>query len=770
MYHRSVDRSISRRELLQLGLLPALPSPAEAPQTSTPLTYVIDYAMDHLDRLDAYVREVAAAAPQLLHLGHDTPFKGGSGPRRAPEPLGGAQAARYPLLSPAATGEYIQALKQLIDRLHRAGVEMVIPYVCNQTIGGDDRQRRGLWEFYDHWDEYREFGLPAKPQADPVEWLQRDPEGNIHFNYPKTHPGFAPGYRWAPCPNNEHWDLYLRFVVQQIAGCGYDGVFVDNNILHCYCHYCQAAFKRYLASRYSSRELKRCFGAADPGRLRMNWDADKTWWAKKQPAFREFLLSPANREEFEKRFPGNQLRSLAELNEAGNGYLQGRARAFIGGLKDPPSLGLDKPADRLLWFETQRFWAWSIGECLSRLKQAGEKHKQGFLVLPNWGAMESIRNVDDRRVDAKHVAEWRRGSVYLMFEEDGMPGRRAAGVYHDFLLQYKFGLAHGARPVVLPYGKATPANLELAHAEAAASGGGAFVQSGYQHPEVRRQYRDFFTRRPELFRGLESFAHIGVAFLFNQLLLENVDHLKHQYHLKKALASGHFFFDYLTETGLTRQRLERYTLIILPQVRYIADATVAVLKSWVARGGSLVITGDLGSHDETARARAMPAFTGGKERVTWVRQVDSLAPLSQDEEKLLYLGGQQFARALEQMSPANVRTEAPLVSLVSKLTGKNLRFADREDIPGLRANAYWSRQKRQARLVVHFVNYEPSPVRDLPVSILAPHGAWRLLRLRAHSPARETIPELAGRIDGGYLKFVAPEIRIHEIVEAELRD
>jgi len=390
--------------------------------------------------------------------------------------------------------------------------------------------------------------------------------------------------------------------------------------------------------------------------------------------------------------------------------------------------------------------------------------------LPNWGAMESIRNVDDRRVDAKHVAEWRRGSVYLMFEEDGMPGRRAAGVYHDFLLQYKFGLAHGARPVVLPYGKATPANLELAHAEAAASGGGAFVQSGYQHPEVRRQYRDFFTRRPELFRGLESFAHIGVAFLFNQLLLENVDHLKHQYHLKKALASGHFFFDYLTETGLTRQRLERYTLIILPQVRYIADATVAVLKSWVARGGSLVITGDLGSHDETARARAMPAFTGGKERVTWVRQVDSLAPLSEDEEKLLYLGGQQFARALEQMSPANVRTEAPLVSLVSKLTGKNLRFADREDIPGLRANAYWARQKRQARLVIHFVNYEPSPVRDLPVSILAPHGAWRLLRLRAHSPARETIPELAGRIDGGYLKFVAPEIRIHEIVEAELRD
>jgi hypothetical protein len=113
-HHRTVNRpQVSRRELLQLGLLPALPSPAEAPQTSRPLTYVIDYAMDHLDRLDACVREVAAAAPNLLHLGHDTPFKGGPGPRRAPEPLGGAQAARYPLLSPAATREYLQALKRI---------------------------------------------------------------------------------------------------------------------------------------------------------------------------------------------------------------------------------------------------------------------------------------------------------------------------------------------------------------------------------------------------------------------------------------------------------------------------------------------------------------------------------------------------------------------------------------------------------------------------------------------------------------------------------
>jgi hypothetical protein len=58
----------------------------------------------------------------------------------------------------------------------------------------------------------------------------------------------------------------------------------------------------------------------------------------------------------------------------------------------------------------------------------------------------------------------------------------------------------------------------------------------------------------------------------------------------------------------------------------------------------------------------------------------------------------------------------------------------------------------------------------VPVSILLPHGTWKLLRLHACSPAHETIPELAGRISDGFLKFAIPEVRIYEIVEAELQN
>ena len=133
----------------------------------------------------------------------------------------------------------------------------MIPYICNQTMAGDPEKRAGFWKFYDSWDDYRGFGLPPRPATDPIEWLQRDPDGNIHYNYRWAHQAFRPERRFAPCPNNEHWSAWLEFVVDQMAQCGYDGVFVDNNILHCYCSYCRREFRRFLGSRYTAAQRER---------------------------------------------------------------------------------------------------------------------------------------------------------------------------------------------------------------------------------------------------------------------------------------------------------------------------------------------------------------------------------------------------------------------------------------------------------------------------------------------------------------------------------
>ena len=75
------------------------------------------------------------------------------------------------------------------------------------------------------------------------------------------------------------------------------------------------------------------------------------------------------------------------------------------GTENLRQLGIDTPQQRRLWFETQRFWGWSIADNLQGIARAGEKHKAGFLVLPNWGAMGTLRDLEERRSMAKNVAE-----------------------------------------------------------------------------------------------------------------------------------------------------------------------------------------------------------------------------------------------------------------------------------------------------------------------------------------------------------------------------
>ena len=722
---------LDRRALLKsLAALAAarplrLRRPGRPFTTVTPLTYIIDYAKDHLDNPD-YIRKVAEAPPNLLHLGLDTPFSARRGPVREVAAPKGSERAE--LLSPRDTRARFESIRRMVADLHKARVDIVIPYVCNQTLAGHAEKRLGFWEFYDRWDDYKEFGLPPKPPADPIQWMQQDPDGYITFNYRLAHAAFTPQYRYAPCSNNEHWTRYLSFVVENCAAAGYDGIFVDNNILHCYCPYCRREFRRYLRERYSPAELEARFGSDDPG---MNWQADKTHWAKKQPEFVEFLRRELKPGELEETFQIRDFSSPREMNKIGYGYLGGRARRFVDSLHERYSpeerrrrfemenlreMGLETPGRRRLWMETQRFWGWSIAENLLRLARAARKHRSDFLVLPNWGEFSTVAGVDGRRLDAKNVTEWARGCVYLMFEEDGPPGKLAQDDYRDCQLEYKYALANGTSPVILAYGRYDAAITELALAEAAASGGGAFVELGYAHPEIRKRYRDFYARYPELFEGLESLAQVALIYRFNELHLENPAHLRHLHHLKKGLLDGHVLFDILRERDLAR--LSRYRVALLPQALYLEEPEAEALAGWVRAGGNLILTGDLHRAFRAWFATGARSASVGKGRAVW--------------------------------------TTSPEADL------SDSAVSPRRDLPGLRFNAYCAREGGRMRCVLHVLNFEAAEVRDLPVSLPV---AGKSARLRLFEPGEQPVP-LDGQILDGRLTFQVPEIRVHKIVEA----
>lgn len=711
--------------------------PAERGRTSLPATYIIDYATNHLkDR--GFVSRVAQAPPQLLHLGHDVPFTGHWGPRAVPLPV--KDESQYRQLTPEETRARFRGLKDMVRDLHRAGVDLIFPYIDSQQMGGDLEKRLGFWEFYDAWDKYRAFGIPRRPADDPAEWLQHDPDGRIHFNNPAAYPSYEPQFFYAPCPNNRHWRKWLEFVVRDIARTGCDGVFVDDNIIHCYCRDCRENFPRYLRSRYRPEELRSAFGT---GEVQLHSEADKTWWAKKRPEFLEFLASRYKPGELEKRFKIADYTTPSNLDRIGYGFLDGRAREFIAHLQEKYSaeerrrrfgapdlrlLGIEKPQDRLRWYETQRFWAWSIADLLLQLKRAVAPENPDFVFFPNWGSMQTVGAVDGRRQHGKNVAEWKRGADWMMFEEDyekGMPGRDDSGGFTAHGAQYKFSLASGARPVVLFAGAHGEANIELAHAEVAAGGCGAFVQSGYEFPEVRRGFRKLYERRPDLFAGYESVAPVALAYFYNQAHFENREHLREVYRLHPALAGKHVLFDFLTEETL--DRLRQYRVVILPSVLYLSRAEERAIAKWAAAGGRLIVPGERPRFHEDATPRDTPAF-------------------------------------------ANASAD------LAAAYGAEWRWTQRDDLPGLRANAYWKRDRGRAVVVTHLLSYDVSkagevrPARGVPVSFTLPEGIGRvrLGRLSMISADSGEAVRVEGELRDGKLSFEAPEVRIYRVVEAVL--
>ncbi|HUZ45899.1 MAG TPA: alpha-amylase family protein [Terriglobia bacterium] len=741
---------MNRRDLLKLTMAGAFSSvvgakgrqlPVVVPDgTSLPATYIIDYRTNHLAD-PGFVAQVAEAPPSLLHLGHDVPFTAHWGPRALPLPV--KDLSRYRLLNPQETSARAQAIEAMVRRLHGAGVEIIFPYINSQQMGGDLEKRLGFWKFYDHWDEYLSFGLPPRPKADPAEWLQRDPDGRILFNNPAAYPGYAPQFFYSPCPNNEHWRTWLRFVVGAIARAGFDGVFVDDNIIHCYCRYCREGFKRYLRSRYTSRELRSSFGTSDVDKVELCSQADKTAWAMDQPAFIDYLAARYGRDELEKRFKIANLTTRSNFDRIGYNFLDWPAREFIAsdmekyspeerrrlfGTVDLNRLGIERPEDHLRWFETQRFWAWSIADLLVDLRHAVAPFNRNFVFVPNWGSIQTVHAVEGRRRQGKNVAEWARGAGYLMFEENyqhGFPGRSLSGGFTVHDIQYKFALANGVRPVVLFGGPHGRASVELAHAEAASGGGGCYVENFYQFPEVRRAYRRFYERRPDLFTGFQPLAQVALAFFFNQTHMENLDYLREVYSIHSILATEHVLFDFLTEETLNL--LGRYRVFILPSVVYLSRAQEQTIEKWMRGGGRLIVPGFHPTFYEDAKPRPAPAFSGAPSDFSLVR------------------------------SP-------------------RFQWTTRKGLPGLRGYVYWKQEGRQGRVTLHLLNYdldaahEPGPVRHIPISVALPDVLQHATvgKLSAFTPNSGETEELHGEIRDGRLSFELPELRVYRLVEAVL--
>jgi glycosyl hydrolase family 42 (putative beta-galactosidase) len=580
------------------------------PHTRIPMTYVHDGQL-HLDDPEPTLELVKPAPPDIYHLSPaDTTIMSGHGPAYPvdgdPDHMDSSEEVQARFDKACAWA----------DAMHATGVKWLIPYICNQTLVGNPDRRTGVWMFWDHWDEYTEFGVGERPETDPIEWMARERDGRLHYNYELRHTAFTPNdqFHYAPCQNNPGYQQFLKAVVVGIARCGYDGVFVDNNNLNCYCEYCRSGFRERMTGMYTPEQLHDFFGWDTPEEIEAGWRGNRFAWLQQDEFFRGYVDRTLSSED-KVRWFGTDDMAKADLAEPGNGWLWGRGNEYVTWLHANISpddrhrmwgfehlencWGIRDDRDRRTWAETKRFWAESNSRNHELIKQwgSGENGRQ-FVVVPNWGNMQNGEDVEFRLPIGHDVKRWLPFMDMLFWEDDGEPGRIAPGLYLDFALEYRFALSHGVRSGNMANLPGDEATADVAHAEVSASGGSAFIQRMPEFPELRNAYTRLYREFGDWYDDYESAARVGLIFSIENLHMENNEHAREAYRLNHWLCDQGVPHDLLIERQVReRDILSGYDVVIAPRLRYIRDRECAALVEFVRNGGTLVVTGDTGTHN-----------------------------------------------------------------------------------------------------------------------------------------------------------------------------
>jgi hypothetical protein len=275
-----------------------------------------------------------------------------------------------------------------------------------------------------------------------------------------------------------------------------------------------------------------------------------------------------------------------------------------------------KPRDLLLWVETQRFWCDSMAALFARLKnmgratlaargsaeRPGDGSKGDFYTVANLGSMATVDGLNKRRVDGIDLVRWARAADMQMFEEMQQPGTLESGVILSNVLAFRWAMGAGTRAGTLLYKATTDRAADLAEAEAAAGGGGAFIQGGVSAPDSRRRWKRFFAEHADLWDRGSSWAQVGLLFWSDQVFYEYPEHLAMVYRLVRVLSESQIPFDIVTEEGLGT--VGRYDAVIAPGLRYLDAPQIEALLAYAGRGGNLVIIEPFGAEDKRANPRA----------------------------------------------------------------------------------------------------------------------------------------------------------------------
>lgn len=824
-------------------------------KTTAPFTYCIWYLPDP-DK-PVFLDELRTSPPDLFHLGYQIPFKGALGPTF------GHDLFSNDILPPDQIPREVQRVQNIIQQMREAGVARLIPYVYTMAFFGQSDQRTGFFHFYDNWEQYRDFGLGPKPKADPTLWSQErgpaqlggGPTGIMHFE---------------PCINHPAWAEYLDLVVRQLAGVGYDGMFFDVNTLYCYCPHCEEKFDIFLLQKYGKKGLREVFGTDDHRRLNLS-TIYRDFEAAILPAFKPYLaqiwdaenltqvLDAKDTSEIKLEEDWRLLRcfmqqSRAEFPPAGSAFKPFLRQQFGGEtmaqvslakknrfqqmvlryyfhqfLESPSLAGLlqhrfgsadirrrccGTPEALHLWVETQRFWCASMAEQFARLKAIGrtvfdeQGRQDDFYTVANLGSMATMDALNKRRVDGIDLVHWAPTADLQMYEEMTQSGSLESGVIMSNIFAFRWAMGAGTRAGTLLYKAVDDRAADLAHAEAAAGGGGAFIECALNAPDSRRRWKRFFADHADFWDDGDSRAQVGILFWSDQIFYEAPEHYALTQQWVHIFSENQIPFDIVTEEN--PHSLDQYQMIVAPGLRYLSDAQIEKLLAYSRQGGRLVVIEPFGLADKFAKPRATDPLAEicpaagdwhsvdyGKGQILRIaavpaRQSDFWCLM--EERANAYVLAREYLNQSRQTDLAQkIDLGAGFVQRLEQTLQTPLRWCPNGTDAGIYLHAYHIPAKtgRPERMIVHVVNYRvpiilekgagedgemawssvtkagvPKICRNLQISVPLPSGT-RVKTVSAYSPT-ETPRRLVWSANETHARVKVKQLEIYQALVLEV--
>ncbi|MBO09113.1 MAG: hypothetical protein CL478_12785, partial [Acidobacteria bacterium] len=520
---------MTRRLHPLLFLLLALPAGAETKEErqgfefTRMLAHWANYAepgyLDFIDETKPDLVQLGFYGAHFWGLAHTPQYKG--------------YPAHFPVRGLDECGKWFERRNaELAKRKVRVIGHLNVEFLVGDPDGPDGP--RGFFKFYrDLWNE-KELG--PKPVKDPLDFLERDKDGE-----PLEKNSYRIGgmKEYFACLRNPHWQTVLKAWVKRGIERGVDGFVANYFYRHdCHCKHCLSGFKQYLAKRFTKQELNDRLGIANLDAHRFDelvcWHNPKETTPLRLEMLRWSQIS--NKEVFDEVFirHGRQLKPdllVAQWNHLGNfSQISGDERCLL-------------PAD--LWGKDEDYVWYSTGNAAT------------YTDLPN-GIL------GDATLQARYIR----------------------GAFND--KPFTIGKYEGVRTRV--------AIAELA----ANGGSPMGFYARFSDPaarEVFARYYQFLERHDDLFRGNSPHAEALLLFPRKAIWQGNLEPLEAFRKLGRQLLDQHILFDVLPDDLATPETLAKYQATLHPTKgalpsrkslsRFAAPATLRVCANRPANGNKI---------------------------------------------------------------------------------------------------------------------------------------------------------------------------------------